>query len=130
MKPETKRYLDKARSDLADAKRVAAIGLANIVARSTYFVAFHAAEAFIFERTGKAAKTHSGVRSEFARLAKATPEIGKAVAAFLAEAYKFKEISDYGLDQSDSVTIEDANGAIANAARFVAVVAACLEAGN
>ncbi len=127
MKPETGQFLDKARSDLAEAKKVAAIELANIAARSAYFVAFHAAEAYIFERTGKVAKTHSGVRSEFARLARHSPEIEKAVAAFLAEAYKFKEMSDYGLDRSQSVTIEEANGAIANAERFLAVVAAILD---
>ena len=70
MKPETGKFLDKARGDLADAKKIVAIELANVAARSAYYAAFHAAEAFIFERTGKVAKTHSGVRSEFARLDK------------------------------------------------------------
>src|SRR4029077_2162513 len=98
VKPETKRFLDKAKGDLADAKKIAGIGLAIVAARSAYYAAFHTAEGFIFERTGKVAKTHSGVRSEFARLTKQSPEIGKTFAAFLAEAYKFKEISDYSVD--------------------------------
>lgn len=92
-----------------------------------YYAAFHAAEGFIFERTGKVVTTHSGVRSEFARLTKQSPEIGKAFAAFLAEAYKFKEISDYSVDQNQSVTIDEAGSAIANAERFVAGIAALLE---
>ena len=127
MKPETRKFLDKARSDLTDAKKIAAIELANVAARSAYYAAFHAAEGFIFERAGKVAKTHSGVRSEFARLAKQSPQIDKAFAAFLAEAYKFKEISDYSVDQNQSVTIGEAVSAIANAEHFVAAISALLE---
>lgn len=127
MKPETRKFLDKAQSDLADAKKIAAIDLANVAARSAYYAAFHAAEGLIFERAGKVAKTHSGVRSEFARLAKQSPQIDKAFAAFLAEAYKFKEISDYSVDQNQSVTTAEAVRAIANAERFVAAISALLE---
>ena len=57
MTPEAKDYLDKARDDLEDARKIAAIHLAKVAARSAYYVAFHAAEALIIERTGKIAKT-------------------------------------------------------------------------
>jgi uncharacterized protein (UPF0332 family) len=67
------------------------------------------------------------VRSEFARLTKQSPDIGKAFAALLAEAYKFKEVSDYSVDQNHSVTIDEAATAIANAERFVAGIVAMLE---
>jgi uncharacterized protein (UPF0332 family) len=127
VRPETRKFLDKARSDLSDAKKIAAIELANVAARSAYYAAFHAAEGLIFERTGKVAKTHSGVRSEFARLSKDTPGIGKALVAFLAEAYKFKELSDYSVDEGANVTVNEATGAITNAERFLEVVAASLE---
>ncbi len=130
MKPETRNFLDKATGDLADAKKIAAIGLATVAARSAYYAAFHAAEGFVFERTGKVAKTHSGVRSEFARLTKQSPDIGKALAAFLAEAYKFKEISDYSVDPGQNVTIEEAAGAISKAERFIAGIVALLESRN
>jgi uncharacterized protein (UPF0332 family) len=127
VKPETRKFLDKAQSDLDDAKKIAAIELANVGARSAYYAAFHAAEGFIFETAGRVAKTHSGVRSEFARLAKQSPQIDKAFAVFLAEAYKFNEISDYSVDQNQSVTIGEAMSAIANAERFVAAISALLE---
>jgi uncharacterized protein (UPF0332 family) len=127
VRPETRKFLDKARSDLSDAKKIAAIELTNVAARSAYYAAFHAAEGLIFERTGKVAKTHSGVRSEFARLSKDTPRIGKALVAFLAEANKFKELSDYSVDEGANVTAEEATGAITNAERFLEVVAASLE---
>lgn len=92
MKPETADYLSKARDDLNDARKIVAIGLAKVAARSACHAAFHAAEAFIGERTGKTAKTHSGLRTEFARLAKGAPEIDKAFSVFLAQACKYKEI--------------------------------------
>jgi uncharacterized protein (UPF0332 family) len=83
--PEAADYLDKARDNVGDARKIAAIGLAKVAARGAYYAAFHAAEAFIVERNGKIAKTHSGLRSEFARLARKTPEIDKAFSIFLAK---------------------------------------------
>jgi hypothetical protein len=41
--------------------------LPHIAALEAYLAVFHAAEANIFEHTGKVAKTHRGVRSEFTR---------------------------------------------------------------
>lgn len=87
MKTEAADYLDKAREDLDDARKIAAIGLAKVAARCAYYAAFHAAEALIVERAGKIVKTHSGVRAEFARLAKETPEIDRSLPKFLAKAY-------------------------------------------
>jgi uncharacterized protein (UPF0332 family) len=59
MKAETADYLAKARTALA--------------ACEAYLAVFHAADAYIFEQTGKVAKTHRAVRSEFARLARMEP---------------------------------------------------------
>jgi uncharacterized protein (UPF0332 family) len=117
--PEAADYLNKARDDLDDAGKIAAIGLAKVAARAAYYAAFHAAEAFIIERTGKIAKTHSGLRSEFARLAKETPELDKAFSIFLAKAYKYKEISDYGVGHDAVITMAEADDAVKDAARFI-----------
>ena len=95
-------------------------------ARSAYYAAFHTAEAFIVERTGKIAKTHSGVRSEFARLAKATPSLDKTFPAFLAQAYLCKEIGDHEVGQGANVTMAEANTAIATAERFIDAVTTLL----
>jgi uncharacterized protein (UPF0332 family) len=126
--PEAKDYLDKARDDLDDARKIVAIHLATVAARSAYYAAFHAAEALIVERTGKIAKTHSGVRTEFARLLKDTPGGERAMLTFLAQGYKYKEIGDYGVGRGAVVTDEEANDAIDNAARFLERVAALLTA--
>ena len=126
MTPEAASYLAKGREDLRDARQIAGIGLAKVAARSAYYAAFHAAEALIVETAGKVAKSHSGVRSEFARLAKDDPRIGKAMTAFLAQAYKYKEIGDYGVGADARVTMSDAEAAIRSAGDFLAHIEALL----
>ena len=92
MTPEAKAYLEKARDDLQDGLKIARIPLAKVAARSAYYAVFHAAEALIIEHNGRVAKTHSGVRTELARLLKRTPGTGtdKQLLAFLTQAYKYK----------------------------------------
>ena len=119
MTPEAGDYLDKARQTFAGSARVAAINLPVAAGRAAYLAAYHAAQAFIFDRTGKISKTHSGARSEFARLAKDGPLIDRAFTAFLAQAYTLKEIADYGVGPDARVTIAEAREAIETAARFV-----------
>jgi uncharacterized protein (UPF0332 family) len=105
--PEAEAYLEKAREDLLDARKITGIRLAKVAARSAYYAAFHAAEAFIVGRTGKIAKTHSGVRTEFARLLRETPDSGRTLLRFLAQAYKFKELGDYGIGPGAVVTDDE-----------------------
>jgi uncharacterized protein (UPF0332 family) len=61
MTPEADRFLEKARQCLANARANLGINLSNDAGRNAYFAAFHAAQALIFERAGKIAKTHQGV---------------------------------------------------------------------
>jgi uncharacterized protein (UPF0332 family) len=127
--PEAADYLAKARGDLNDARKISAIGgLATIAARSAYFAAFHAAEAFIIERTGKIAKSHSGVRSEFGRLVKDTASLDRTLSTFLAKAYSYKEIGDYRVGQGATVSEIEANDAIEAAERFIDRITAVLTA--
>jgi uncharacterized protein (UPF0332 family) len=100
VRPEAADYLDKARRCLTSAKTIASSGLPDVAAREAYHAAFHAAEAYIFERTGKAAKTHRGVRSQLNRLMRPEPGINRRLLAFLAEGYEFKTIADYGIGPS------------------------------
>ena len=71
MTPEAEEHLDKAREALIKAR-----GLLDVMhysdeaARAAYLGGFHAAQALISERAGRIAKSHSGVRSTFARLVK------------------------------------------------------------
>ncbi len=100
MKAETADYLAKARATLADAQQIAAAPLPHVAAREAYLAVFHATEAYIFEQTGKVAKTHRGVRSEFARLARAEPRIGRDLVTFFGAAYQFKTRACHRLDRN------------------------------
>jgi uncharacterized protein (UPF0332 family) len=118
--PETQEHLDKAREALSKAR-----GLLDVMhysdeaARAAYLAGFHAAQALISERTGQIAKSHSGVRSTFARLVKNDPQVNRALVRFLGRAYRFKEIADYGTGPQAVVTVSEAQEAIAAAGQFV-----------
>jgi len=128
--PEAAEYLERAREDLADARKIAAIGLARVAARSAYYAAFHAAEALIIHHSGKVAKTHSGVRAELARLLKDQAGPDRDMLAYLARNYAYKQIGDYAVGRDASVTPKQANDAIEGADRFIERVAALLGTSN
>ncbi|MGO8952884.1 MAG: HEPN domain-containing protein [Rhodomicrobium sp.] len=68
MKPGTRAYLESAGEALSDARKILAIGIPRQAARLAYYAQFHAAQALIFERTDRIAKTHNGVKSQFHKL--------------------------------------------------------------
>ena len=99
----------------------------RIAGREAYLAAFHAAEALVFERTGKVAKTHhSGLRSEFARLTRGDARVSRLVSEFLGQAYELKSMADYGVGEEAVVSVPVAAAAIENATRFVACIAGIL----
>ena len=75
MTPEAERYLDKSHQCLANARTSLSVNLTNDAGRGAYLATFHAAQALIFERTGKISKSHQGVHSQFALLAKSDARI-------------------------------------------------------
>jgi uncharacterized protein (UPF0332 family) len=127
VKPATADYLEKARATLADATKIATLPLPHVAAREAYLAVFHAAEAYIFEHTGKAAKTHRGVRSEFTRLARREPRIGRDLVSFLGAAYQFKTITDYSVGSAAlPISADQATAAIDTAGRFIHAVSEVL----
>jgi uncharacterized protein (UPF0332 family) len=126
MTTEIDLYLEKALSCLSNAHANLGIGLSNDAGRNAYLAAFHAAQAFIFKSTGKVAKTHNGVRSEFARLAKGEPRIDISFPGFLARAYILKEVADYETGPDSDIPIERSEEAVETAGRFFACIAEIL----
>ena len=90
MRAETTDFLAKARECLTAAKTVLSVSLPGVAAKEGYLAAFHAAHAFVFERTGKAVKTHRGLRAAYARAAREEPRLDPAFSRLLSQAYKFK----------------------------------------
>lgn len=66
MSPETVNYLEVAQIQLLQAQRALNADLYEFAARKSYLAALSAARAIVFEKSGKATKTHSGPRSELA----------------------------------------------------------------
>jgi uncharacterized protein (UPF0332 family) len=97
MKPETADCLAKARECLDGAEQIAGLPLPQVAAREAYLAAFHAAEAYIFEQTGRTVKTHRGLRTIFSQLARNEPRIALEYLTFLARAYELKSIADYSV---------------------------------
>jgi uncharacterized protein (UPF0332 family) len=89
--------------------------------RAAYLAGFHAAQSLIFERTARVAKSHSGLRTTFARLAKDDPRIDRTFTRFLARAYKSKEIANYGIGPQAVVTAAEAREMIDLATRCLRV---------
>jgi uncharacterized protein (UPF0332 family) len=75
VKAETALYLEKAQTLLAEADAIFGIHLNEAAGRAAYLAGFHAAQAFIFERTGRTSKTHNRVHTEFLRLTKDDPRL-------------------------------------------------------
>jgi uncharacterized protein (UPF0332 family) len=122
--PEAAETLATAHQHLSDAKAIRGLNIGHVAAREAYLAAFHAAEAFIHERTGRAIKTHTGLRTVFARLAKDEPRLDPTFTQFLANAYDLKSLADYADRPALRVSPEDADQAIQTAERFIGAIAA------
>jgi len=125
--PETGEHLDKARAYLTKARGLLDVMHYNDEAgRAAYLAGYHAAQALISERTGKIAKTHEGVNSQFNLLTKGDPRVDTALRRFLTQAYDLKAVADYEAGPSAIVPAGRAEAAIQLATRFVDCVAALL----
>ncbi|MGH7054758.1 MAG: HEPN domain-containing protein [Stellaceae bacterium] len=125
MTPEAARFLEKARECIADAMLYQAI-VPRIAGREAYLAAFHAAEALLYERTGKIAKTHRGLRAQFTRIAKDEPRIDQTLSEFLGRAYELKSLADYGTGTEAKISAVTATAAVAMANRFVDCISGLL----
>lgn len=123
MTPEAARYLEKAEKCVSDAKISLEVGLNNDAGRGAYLAAFHAAQALIFERTGKIAKTHRGVHAEFARLSRPEMGLGDNLHTFLQRAYNLKAVADYETGPDSELSPERAATAVEDADTFLLTVA-------
>jgi uncharacterized protein (UPF0332 family) len=133
LKPETqahiakaRRCVIKARAELSGARDEPA--LIEDAARNAYYIAFHAAQALIFERTDTSAKTHTGVHRQFHRLTRDEFSISRPLRTFINSAYDFKTAADYETHGSGRITFVRAQGAVDTAERLLEAVVALIEA--
>jgi uncharacterized protein (UPF0332 family) len=120
--PEATRFLQKAQKHLERGHTMLGVGLNDDAGRAAYLAAFHAAQAVIFERTGKVVKTHKGVQIEFLSLTKNDPRFTPDQRIFLSQAYNFKAIADYETGPGSELSGEKATAAVEGARKFVDAV--------
>ena len=122
MTPEADRILQKAEKHLERGHVMLGVGLNDDAGRAAYLATFHAAQAAIFERTGKMVKTHRGVQSEFLRLTKDDPRFTPDQRIFLSQAYNFKAVADYDTGPGAELSAEKATAALEAGRGFVDAV--------
>lgn len=123
MKTETADFLAKARELLSKARNQLEILHYNDEAgRAAYLAGLHAAQALIFERTGKISKQHRGVQRLLQQVTKDEPRFDMELRAFLGRTYNLKAIADYLTGPGSEVSVEQAEQAIATAERFIACI--------
>jgi uncharacterized protein (UPF0332 family) len=93
--PEAERFLQNADDHFERGQIMLRDGLNYDAGRAAYLAAFHAAQAIIFERTGKVAKTHKGVNVEFLRATKDDVRLTPEQRGFLSKANDFKAVADH-----------------------------------
>jgi uncharacterized protein (UPF0332 family) len=120
MTPETAQFLAKADKLLHEADAMLSINLNDAAGRTAYLAGFHAAQAFISEKTSRMVKTHKGVLTEFQRLTKDDLTFAPELRGFLSQAYNLKAIADYETGPGAEVSAEQATRALAQAKCFVA----------
>jgi uncharacterized protein (UPF0332 family) len=128
VKAQTSAYLDKARELLDQAEAIFGIGLNEPAGRTAYLAGFHAAQAMIFETSGRIYKSHGGVQREFSRLLKDDPRVDRELRTFLGRTYNLKAIADYEIGPGSQVSAESARGAIQTARRFLECVQSLIPA--
>jgi uncharacterized protein (UPF0332 family) len=122
VKPQTAAFLEKSRELLDRADKMLGVGLNEDAGRTAYLAGLHAAQAFLFETSGRVFKKHAAVQSEFGRLTKDDPRFGMELRTFLGRAYNLKAIADYETGPGSRVSAESASTAIQTARRFVVCV--------
>jgi len=124
---ESASFLEMAHGHLADARAVAGLPLSHLAAREAYLAGYHAAEALVYARTGRVAKTHRGLRTRFADIVRTEPRVDQEFVRFLARAYELKSIADYGGAPGVQITAEEEAAAIDLADRLIACVESLLD---
>jgi uncharacterized protein (UPF0332 family) len=121
--PEAGRFLQNALNHLERASTMLSVSLNEDAGRAAYLAGLHAAQAFIFESTGKVFKTHNGVQTEFLRLTKDDPRFAPKLRTFLSHAYNLKAIADYEGGLGAEVSAEQAASAVEAGKQFVTHIA-------
>jgi uncharacterized protein (UPF0332 family) len=115
-------HLAKAHKLLARAQQLLRQHFPNDAARGAYLAAYHAAQAYIVDHAGRAAKTHSGAHTQFAQLAMHEVRVSEEFRSFLPKAFRLKAVVDYEFGDDAEIPVPRAEAAVETAGRFIALL--------
>jgi uncharacterized protein (UPF0332 family) len=125
--PEAACFLVKARDRLLKAQEMLE-NWPDEAGRASYLAAFHAAQALIFESTGRVVRPRAEVQAQFGRLVRKNSERDAGLPLFLGRAYNLKVIADDAAEPGLDIAPDHAALFVEQAGRIVEFVAWSLTA--
>lgn len=121
--PEIRELLERARTELAAGRSLAAAGFPAQAVTHAYYAAFFAAEAALLA-LGETRAKHSGVISAFGQLVVRTAGVDAETGATLRRLFELRNVATYDVMKVDA---GPALSGLADAERFVLAVEAWLD---
>jgi uncharacterized protein (UPF0332 family) len=128
MKDQTTKALVRSKQALAKARKLLELEMFDIAGRQAYIASLTAARALIYERMGKASKTHRGVKTVMHEMVRKGLPIDRALLVVLEYGFELKNTADYG--DSETISIAEAEKALELALGFVARIEELVSAGG
>jgi uncharacterized protein (UPF0332 family) len=111
-----------ARPASSRAEQLLRLHFPNDAAHGAYLAAYHAAQAYIVDHVGRAAKTHAGAHTQFAQLAMHEVRVSEEFRSFLPKAFRLKAVVDYEFGDDAEIPVPRAEAAVETAGRFIALL--------
>ena len=128
MKDHTAKALARSKQALAKARKLLELEMFDIAGRQAYIASLTAARALIYERTGRASKTHKGVKTVMHQLVREGLPINRSLLVSLEYGFELKTTADYG--ESERISITEAEKALELAGHFVAGIERLISVGD
>ncbi|MBC8155519.1 MAG: HEPN domain-containing protein [Bacteroidetes bacterium] len=125
MKDISQRVWARACESLDDATANEREGRYLVTVNRSYYAAFYALTALLYEKDQLNTKSHSGAHAKFRELYVKTGLLPVDVSLWLDKTWQLRQVGDY--DFEDVVTAEEAAQALDCARLFIAAVAAYLQ---
>lgn len=124
MKPESAAEMQHSRRQLAEAIKIADVGIPSVAGRQAYLAALSAGRALAFELRNKGPKTHKGVKVVLHEIVKDGAAIDAKLLSIFDEGFDLKVAADYG--DPGEITDDDCRRIVDMAAKLIAQIEAIL----
>ncbi|WP_030007229.1 HEPN domain-containing protein [Picosynechococcus sp. NKBG042902] len=120
MKPETPKFITKAKESLKASEILAKQKLCNFAASRAYYTMFYIAEAFLWEKD-LSFSSHSAVIAAFGRDIVKVGIVPTEFHRYLITAQRKRTQADYGIEDDVQISLEDTQILIEQSRNFIAI---------